>query len=311
MPISVALAQSKISALCPKYPHAGTFCLFTDIANLPGIFSLGKLLCRSEALKQDCLRVDCASQQVLRSAPTWVQDYVRLYFAPATPMLYVIEGIKRQTDEWPECPQPVYLVFDSIVLTLPGVRLSDGNMGSRETIWQDASDDFFANLPFDDIYHRDVLPMWGPENARIVRRRQAEVLLPGELSLNYLREVVFRSQAEHELAAGDLGSFPTNIRTFIDENWFFAPRTGRPYLDTIIKGSDVSLTVANLLKGDTLVQVTLSCRGDVSARRTVYDGSVWEGWKQVKSAELQLPMPRAGYSRFYLYGHRIADVALP
>lgn len=173
------------------------------------------------------MRRDCASASVLSNTPPWVKDYVRLYFAPKTPMLYLVEGIKRQPDDWPECPIPVYLDFSPQILTLPNVKLSDGNMASPATNCEDASEEFFARLPFDKIYHRG--STWLLNHHEIMLRRHAEVLMKAELRLDHLRRLVFRSEAEKALGIALLPKLLT-VPSDVDRSWFNAKR---PFLDTL------------------------------------------------------------------------------
>jgi len=319
VPITPAFLNERLLALKGQYAHAGDFCFFTDTENLPGICASRRLLCRSHVLQQGVLRLDCASPDVLKKTPPWVHDYVRLYFAPRTPMLYQIEGIKRRPGKWPECPRPAYLVFDPIVLTLPSVRLSDGNMASKYSTCQDASDAFFASLRFEDIFHRGAISkdpeaeaMFGYDTYALnrVRRRQAEVLVPTELSLQYLRRVIFRSQAERDLSISDIGGVPNGVVVEVNEDWFFAPSLRRPYLDTFGQGT---LVVANPLKDDALVRVVCSHSGVVSTSRSTFGETEWGPWNTIapSESEVSAPPPPGGRCRYYLCGHRVAEVDAP
>ena len=237
MPVTKKYLRAKLAELKERYEHAGNFCFFTDTENLPSIFEADRLLCRSRAIKEGLLIRDCASPEVLSKTPSWVHDHVRLYYAPATPMLYQVEGIKRQPDNWPECPRPAYLVFDPMVLTLPHVQLSDGNMGSDYTNCQQACDDVFGSLPFAAIYHRGAIAKdpnaeavlgFDPGVATVIRKRHAEVLIPEELSLDHLRSLIFRSEAERDLAIDDIGAIPDHVDVRVDKSWFCAQMRGRP-----------------------------------------------------------------------------------
>lgn len=231
-------------------------------------------------------------------------------------MLYRIEGIKRAPDKWPECPRPVYIVFDPIVLTLDKVRLSDANMAAKRTIWGEASDRLFNGLPFNDIYERGAIPKdpqaesalgFDPDAARRFSRRQAEVLVPNELALGYARRLIFRSEAERDLAFRDSGGFPPALGAEVNKDWFFAARLARPYMDTFTSGPEGRLQVANARRGDAVVQVGHARTGAVQAWATIYGASAWEPWAAVDHVALGLPKPPAGRRTFYLYGHRVAE----
>src|SRR5258708_34920581 len=65
---------------------------FTDIRNAVLILKNGVLMSRASAQTLSEGFVDAASQQILdRTENTW-KRYVRFYFRPKTPMLYVNEG---------------------------------------------------------------------------------------------------------------------------------------------------------------------------------------------------------------------------
>src|SRR5690349_14241804 len=96
--LSLPPIYEKLADLTQLYPHAGSFCFFTDTANLPTILREGCLFSRDEARRRGVIKLDCASAKVLVGTPAWVHKCVRLYFAPLTPMLYRVEGIKRTAD---------------------------------------------------------------------------------------------------------------------------------------------------------------------------------------------------------------------
>jgi len=296
-------ALELLAQLRQHHRHAGHFCFFTDEANLTSIVTSKRLYCRREALARGLIEVDCASAEVLSAAPAWVQNYVRLYFAPLGPMLYRTEGIKRVADQWPHCPRPVYLVFKPEILLVRGARVSDGNLSSGYTECPERpSSEYFESLPFADIYGRGVLPSKIAVKAQVNRRRQAEVLIPTELSLDSLERIVFRSDAERDLAFRDLPNLADQFPTEVDVSWFYAPTTGRPYLKAL---SESELDVANEADGDTLLQVTRTPGGAVEAYRSSYKNGAWDEWKNVRLARSNLPNP--GWVRFFLNGWRVAE----
>jgi hypothetical protein len=89
---------------------------------------------------------------------------------------------------------PVALLFDAkAVAGRAGVRFSDGNLASR---WATHGIDvaFLRSLDFREIYHEGPT---NPENTRrLTARRQAEVIVPGELPIEDLKFVATRSEAK-------------------------------------------------------------------------------------------------------------------
>ena len=148
MPISQQFVADRLQQLKTRFSHAGEISASLQMSTICLRFSQQNICCpRNIAATAGLMQRDCASASVLSNTPSWVRDYVRLYFAPKTPMLYHVEGIKRRPDDWPECPIPVYLDFSPQILTLPDVKVSDGNMGSPATNSEDTSEEFFASLP--------------------------------------------------------------------------------------------------------------------------------------------------------------------
>jgi ssDNA thymidine ADP-ribosyltransferase, DarT len=218
-------------------------------------------------------------------------------------MLYRTEGIKRYVDEWPHCPRPVYLVFSPQVALLPGVRISDGNMRSGGTSCPEAlTTEFVRSLPFSDIFGRGPLPRDPDVKREINRRRQAELLVPGELSLNYLTRMIFRSEAERDLANRDVPELESQSAVEVNGNWFYAGRTGRPYLKTF---ANTSFDVANVAKGDHLVEIDSPRRGDTIAFRCEHDGNKWSDWQVIEVGDFSIP--NRGWNRVYLNGWRVAE----
>jgi len=290
--------KAKIAELKARFAHAGDFCFFTDIKNLRPILAEKALYSRNMALAKGLVKCDCASASVLNGTPPWVRDYARIYFAPKTPMLYRVEGIKHQQDEWPECPIPVYFVFRPEVVTLPGAMISNGNMGARDTVCRPASEEFFDALPFDDIFHRSSTWM-NPRKKEIVACRHAEILIPQSVSLDQIAKLVFRSSAEKVLAER-LADLPSGIDIEVDRNWFNAARA---FLEKV---DGRNLFVQNAQHNDRFVTLTANSDGKVEAKEYIYGITSWSGAKEVESDGICLEMPQPGETYAFLNGHRIA-----
>jgi len=103
---------------------------------------------------------------------------------------------------------PVYFCFDALtVLAQDNTEFSNGNMGSPRAL-HGSERDFFLSIPFHLVFHnRWFIP---EERDEIVFRRNAEVLVPGSLSLDpALRFVACRSVAERQTL---LHLLPTDLR---------------------------------------------------------------------------------------------------
>lgn len=173
---------------------------FSDILNIVSILKMGKILSRDEAVQSGIMFNDNASNDVIVNTQHQYKKCARLYFRPKTPTQFHNEGFisaEEASKLNAHCPIPVMLLFDSAaVLQTNGVKVSNRHIASSDV---EVSDDesFFQKLPFEDIYHDS--PLVGLEDWRkdeIIKRRHAEVLLPGTLPLTHLKFIVCRSEAE-------------------------------------------------------------------------------------------------------------------
>lgn len=170
---------------------------FTDLRNAVEILKSGKLLCRSELDRRRGMVVDNASRIVIAHTPGHVHDYVRLYFRPQTPTQYHNEGIRPRAQRSLEshCPVPVFFLFDAKdILTRADSLFSDGNLAAGADLHHTA--EALASFNFRDIYHVGPLPEHVKRN--IIYHRNAEVVVPRELSLSALRFIFCRSRAEKD-----------------------------------------------------------------------------------------------------------------
>ena len=165
---------------------------FTDIKNAVSILNSGFLFSRDEVERQRIDFADSASSEIIDQTDATLTDYVRFYFRPRTPTQYRNEGFRplNQLFQGAHCPVPIYFLFDmGEIISLNATRFSDGNLASsRSSIF--CSADEFIRLPFEDIYEEG---KW-----YITTPKQAEVIYPKRISLDYLKYICCRSQAEYE-----------------------------------------------------------------------------------------------------------------
>lgn len=198
----------------------------TDARNAASILRQGRLLSRERAVQAGVLENENASREILADTNPKFQRYVRLYFRPRTPTFYRNEGLRpsEQRFHGAHCPVPVAFIFDiAQVAGSVGVEFSNGNLASGESlIGSDVA--FLHALNFRDIYHDE--PLADETKAHIVRARQSEIAVPDELSLDALRHIVVRSDADRQTfrtLLWDAGTqLPANINgVAIDHNTFF------------------------------------------------------------------------------------------
>lgn len=169
----------------------------TDIRNIPSILSTGKLLSRQRATAEGLMVTDNASAKIINATHERVRDSVRLYFRPKTPTAFRNEGIRPlgQRYDGAHCPIPVMLVFDAKqILGAAGTRFSDRNLASSTArLGSDLA--FLRTIPFHEVFHNQATR---PDDWQVTSRRQAEVIVNQELSLDSLRRIYVRTDPELE-----------------------------------------------------------------------------------------------------------------
>jgi hypothetical protein len=258
---------------------------FTDVHNAARIIQSGSLYSRAEAERKGLMQVDNASPEIIQQTRPGHLEYVRLYFRPQTPTQYRNEGI-RPLDQrelgGAHCPIPVYFCFDALtILAQDDTEFSNGNMGSVRAL-HSSERDFFLSIPFHLVFHnRWFTPQ---ERDEIVFRRNAEVLVPGSLSLHpVLKFIVCRSPSERQTL---LHLLPADLR----QQWTSRIRLGERGLffrrwtfveETVVVDNRVIFRFNPSTQTPGPFKVTFSYReADVEPGRT------WEGVRSTLSTQL-------------------------
>lgn len=170
---------------------------FTNITNIKSILQSDKLLSRKNLDTLNTDYFDTASTEVINHTSKNILSYCRFYFGPRTPMLYKVEGYSSYNvdNNIAHCPVPIFLVFNmDMIFSIKDVEFTDGNAASYNTKrYNDIDDIVSLNLPL--VYSRG--PMKGNKD-ETKRCRQAEILVPNEVSLSSLNKIVCRSEAERD-----------------------------------------------------------------------------------------------------------------
>lgn len=207
---------------------------YTDVLNAIQILKDGRLYSRSRAEHLQKLTVSSGSRQVLGHTDPSIRDSVRFYFRPKTPTQYQVEGVHSNDSlvrsAFPDahCPVPVFFLFDAAaILALPEARFSDRGLGGKGYRFGDSLE-ALKNLPWTKIYHNTWLD---PQLEReIIACRNAEVVVPQEVSLDSLRGIYCRSEAEKDtllylLPQGLLQRYRNKISATLRHALFFRQRT--------------------------------------------------------------------------------------
>lgn len=237
------LTTLKNSSFLPKYIKWWPKYLFhfSDINNIISILETNHLYSRNLAIKKDLLIVDIASEEVISKTKYEIKNFVRLYFRPKTPTQYRNEGIRplNQREIHSHCPVPIYLMFDSAsILSLPNSKFSKGNLAKKDTSYTDDIKKLYQ-FPFNLIYH-DSFFHDEIEKKRVIRHRNAEVIIPKSLNLDSLKLIVCRSEAEKDTLLNLLNKnswLKWNSKISVDrKNYLFCKEW--TYVEKAIMGSN-------------------------------------------------------------------------
>ena len=196
---------------------------FTDVKNVASILNEGLLRSRNELRRLNLNWQDAASKEIIEQTDTDLIDYVRFYFRPLTPTAYRNEGFrpKAQLYQTAHCPVPVYLLFDHRdIISLDETWFSNGSLARQGyELYRSAIE--YSRLDFEKIYHNQ----WFSEEEKrdIINCRHAEVIHPRAVSLDHLRYICCRSQAEYETLRNLLSPVIWN-------KWRSLIRTRNPHL---------------------------------------------------------------------------------
>ncbi len=164
---------------------------FTDVKNAARILNTGFFESRNRLIENGNLPVDIADASVLANTDADVFDHVRFYFRPLTNMQYQNEGI-IVGNQRPHCPVPVVFLMDAKrIVSKEDTKFSNGNLGASGVL-RGNDYQFFSSIPFENVYHNIAYP-----SRKVKFNRHAEVIVPNELTTDYVKTVWCRSQAEY------------------------------------------------------------------------------------------------------------------
>jgi hypothetical protein len=202
---------------------------FTHIRNLPGILDAGCLQADSLVDRTSALQVEAGDPGVKANRKRHpvtvtpfgcVADYVPFYFAPRSPMLYVIW--RGRVPTYVEGQDPlVYLVSSVETVAATGARclFSDGNCASTVT-------QFFGDLALlDGAVDWNVMTarMWNDtaEDPDRKRRRMAEFLVHTQVPIACLTEVVVRSSIIEQMVESILATHHVRLPIRVRPGWYY------------------------------------------------------------------------------------------
>ena len=194
MKMSQRKMKEKIESIKQLYGFEGLLHV-TDFSNLQSIFKEGKLYSRNYCVDKKIGFFDSNNNEKNENEKININNYVRFYYKEKTATINKLEGIKLDPRDG-NIPIPVYLVFDESIMYLDHTIFSNGNPASYHTRFgKDYK--FFNNIDWDNIFYRGVANIEN-ENDRwnFKRKQEAELLSSKPISTEYLKKILFRSNAD-------------------------------------------------------------------------------------------------------------------
>lgn len=203
---------------------------FTHVGNVAALLAEGRLLADAAVTERgDLLRVEVGQRGIkerrrglaVPSGPGGhVCDYVPFYFAPRSPMLYVIE--QGQVEAYQQGQEPIaYLVsrVDRIQATGRPIVFSDRNCAVATARF---SDDLSQ---LDDLVDWPVMqdPMWNDtaEHPDRKQRRMAEMLVHRELPVTALLGLAVMNGARREEVAQVVREAGADLPVHVRRGWYY------------------------------------------------------------------------------------------
>lgn len=214
--------KKRLKALFKKLEEYFNFQGFihsTDFENFIKIMKDNKIFCRKYLEDNNLVVDDIALREVIDNTSDRIKNYVRFYWRTKTPTNYRNEGIKPKSvlvdNNKAHSPNPVIFVFDYKIALNTNVRFTDKNAGAYSSSFDCEPNQKYN---FNYIFHDSSLLGYDEtERKSIIQSRCAEFLYPHELSLDYVKKIVFRNQADYDRAVLRFGN---DNRFCIDESQF-------------------------------------------------------------------------------------------
>jgi hypothetical protein len=202
---------------------------FTHTKNLASIVQSGKLLSDTAAQTAGCISVEVGDRDVKsRRRELAVDvgpggcpaDYFPFYFAPRSPMLYVIS--KGQVPEYQEGQDPlVYLATDvaTVIATGRPWVYSDGNCASVLTEYSTDLGDMATLVDWEVMKAH----MWANtlDDGDRMRRRMAEFLVHEHLPWSCIKEIGVRNEQVSQRVRSLLARLDDQTPVRVRSGWYY------------------------------------------------------------------------------------------
>lgn len=145
---------------------------------------------------------------VIEQSKKPLHDYVPLYFGFKTPMV----AFNQDQNE-----QLIFLRFPLDILETPGSFVADGNARSRSTkFYKFGGPEVFSNI---DI--AAVRTVKYAKDFELKRKKQSEVLIPGQLPIRYMFDIICYSENVRTHVLSILSEFAIHKPVKVNPGWYF------------------------------------------------------------------------------------------
>ena len=219
-------------------PRCGLLFHFTHLDNLPAILEAGSLLSDTAVCDRGLLSTEAGDPEIKerrRSQPVTcrpggvVGDYVPFYFAPRSPMMYVLwKG--RVPSFTGDHGDLAYFVTDvgRVVGAHRAFAVSDRNAAKvLADFTNDVSvlGDLSAQTPKSTFIDWPLMKakMWNntPDDGERMERRMAEFLVHGDLPLNLITHVVVQSMSRKARVEHAFAPTERTVNVVVRPDWYY------------------------------------------------------------------------------------------
>lgn len=173
------------------------FVHYTAYENLKSIMDSGYIMSRNEMLSNNIDWMDVADEAVLQDTPTSIKGKVRLSYGFNTPISYRFEETARSNNT-----EMVALVVDPMIFKDCKLHFFEKSAARSHYGVPAASIEELKQFNWDEIFER------GPhaqEEYYKKRYRDAEVVVDGKISIEYVTKIYFRSRTYLNRAINEIG----------------------------------------------------------------------------------------------------------
>ncbi|MDQ6927422.1 MAG: DUF4433 domain-containing protein [Actinomycetota bacterium] len=220
-------------------PHCGLLFHFTHADNLPTILAAGALLSDTTVNAQELLSTEAGDPEIKqrrRQQPVTCQpggvvaDYVPFYFAPRSPMMYVLW--KGQVPSFNgDHRDLVYFVSHVERMTAAEVPFAISDRNAAKTLADFTNDvsvlgDLTTGAPQSDFLDWAVMKatMWNNtrDDGERMERRMAEFLVQGEVPLGLLDGTAVQSEDRKAKVERLFAGAGLSLRVVVRPDWYYS-----------------------------------------------------------------------------------------